>query len=178
MIRRRKPVILLFIQNIKINNQISAPELRVLDESGENLGVMTKEAALALAKEKGLDLVGVSPLAKPPVAKIISFDKFRYQQEKKDKQQKSQQKKTDLKQIQISIREASHDMERKSERIKEFFDDGHRVEIFLVLRGREKYNRDWAKRKMEEFLKMLPEHKMTTEPKFGMRGLIAQISKI
>ncbi|MDP2696113.1 MAG: translation initiation factor IF-3 [bacterium] len=177
MILYIKPVRLLFIHKSRINNQITAPELRVLDDKGENLGVMATDKALALAKENGLDLVEISPQANPPVAKIIDFDKFRYQLEKQTKQQRAQQKRTDQKQIQISITEALHDMQRKADRIKEFFDDGHRVEILLVLRGRAKYNRDWAKRKLDEFLKMLPEYNIVSNPKFAGRGMTIQINK-
>ena len=77
----------------RINNQITAPELRVIDDHGENLGIMPLEAALKLAAEKNVDLIEVVPNAKPPIAKAISFDKFRYQKEKELKKQKTAQKK-------------------------------------------------------------------------------------
>lgn len=149
----------------------------MLDEAGNNLGVMSREAALNLAREKGLDLIEISPLAQPPVARIMSFDKYRYQQTKKEKKQRVKQKGGELKQVQISIGEARHDLEHKAQRINEFFEEGNRVEIVLVLRGREKANKNWAKYKLEEFLKILPEHKVILEPKFGGRGLSAQVIK-
>lgn len=152
--------------------------MRVIDEEEKNLGVMTREAALNLAKEKGLDLIEISPLAKPPVARIMSFDKFRYQQEKKLKQQKSKQRGGELKQVQISIRAARNDLEIKAKKVNEFLAEGDRVEIVLVLKGREKFNKDWAKEKFNEFLKMIdPEHKVVMEPKFGGKGMIMQIVK-
>ena len=78
--------------NYKINNQIKARELRVLDETGQNLGIMSLEAALKLAQEKELDLIEIVPTAQPPVSKIISFDKFRYQKEKSLKNKKPAKK--------------------------------------------------------------------------------------
>ena len=80
------------IQQYKINNQIKSPELRIIDEAGNNLGVMPLEAALKLSIEKELDLIEIAPTAKPPVAKIISYDKFRYQKEKELRKQKAVQK--------------------------------------------------------------------------------------
>ncbi len=138
---------------------------------------MPREAALKLAGEKELDLVEISAAAKPPVAKIISFDKFRYQQEKEAKKQRATQKFSELKQIQISARAAKNDLEIKVKRLEEFLEKGYKVEIFLRLRGREKYNRNWAHYKLEEFLKMISvEYKITLEPKFGGQGMIMQIT--
>ena len=162
----------------KINNQISAPELLILDEEGKSLGKMTKEAALNLAKERGLDLIEIAANAKPPVVRLMSFDKFRYQQEKKLKKQRAQEKGPEMKQVQISIREAAHDLQMKASRVNEFLTEGHPVEIFLVLRGREKGNKDFAKEKLANFLKMISqEHKVIMEPRFGGRGLTAQLIK-
>ncbi len=152
--------------------------MRVVDDVEGNLGIMPLEAALKLAQEKGLDLIEIAPTAKPPVAKIISFDKFRYQKEKEMRKQKSSQKTNELKQIKISVREARHDLEIKTKKIEEFLREGHKTEIVLVLRGREKYMKDWARQKLEEFIAMIPiEYKITMEPRFGGKGLIMQIAK-
>ncbi len=164
--------------NYKINQQIKAPELRVIDEIGENLGVMPLEAALKLAQEKELDLIEIASTARPPVAKIISFDKFRYQKEKELKKQKAAQKVSELKQVQISARAAKNDLETKAKKIDEFINEGNKVEIMLVLKGREKYNRDWARYKMEEFLKIITvEYKIIMEPRFVGKGMVMQIAK-
>ena len=139
---------------------------------------MSTDAALNLAKERGLDLIEVSSSAKPPVARIMSFDKFRYQQEKKEKQQKGKQKGGELKQIQISIGEAKHDLERKAQKVNEFLEAGHLVEIQLVLRGREKANKDWARKKLEDFLKIItPEHKIIMTPRYLGKGFNVQVAK-
>ena len=131
-----------------------------------------------MAESRGLDLIEIAPMAKPAVAKIISFDKFRYQKEKELKKQKASQKISELKQIQLSVRAAQNDLKIKAQKIEEFFNKGHKVEIVLRLKGREKYNRDWARYKLGEFLKLITiEYKIVLEPRFGGQGLVMQIVK-
>lgn len=152
--------------------------MRVIDEAGANIGVLPLAEALKLAKEKGLDLIEIAPMAKPPVAKIMNYDKYRYQEEKKLKKQRAGQKTIELKMVRISARAAEHDLQIKADKVNEFLNDGNVVEIQLVLRGREKANKDWARQKLLEFLKMIdPEHKVVMEPKYGMRGFSAQVAK-
>lgn len=150
----------------------------MVDETGKNLGIMPREAALKLAEEKGLDLIEIVPTAQPPVAKIISFDKFRYQEEKELRKQKAKQKISELKQVRISIKAARNDLKTKAHKVEEFLNQGHKVEIILRLKGREKYNRDWARYKLEEFLKLITvEYKIGLEPRFVGQGLAMQIAK-
>ncbi len=139
---------------------------------------MPREEAVRLAIEKGLDMIETVANANPPVVKIISFDKFRYQKEKELKKQRQSQKDNDLKQIRIGARSAKNDLEIRIKQLEKFMADGSKVEITLVLRGREKYNREWAMFKIREFLSMIPsEYKTILEPRFGGRGLITQIVK-
>ncbi len=163
----------------KINHQISAPELRIIDEAGEYVGVMSLSDALKLANEKGLDLIEVAPLAKPPVGKIMSYDKYRYQEEKKMKKQRASEKTQELKQVRISGRAAEHDLQIKAKKANEFLKEGHMVEIMLAMRGREKANKDWGRQKLLEFVKTMidPEHKVIAEAKFGGRGFNMKIVK-
>lgn len=155
-----------------------ASEMMVIDNEGKSLGVMTKEAALKLAEDQKLDLIEIAPNAKPSVARIMSFDKYRYLQEKKIKKQRAEQKDVGMKQVQISVREASHDLQMKAERVNNFFKEGRPVEILMVLRGREKGNRDWARGRLIEFIKLIdPEHKVIMQPRFGMRGIVVQVAK-
>ena len=150
----------------------------VVDESGKSLGKMTKDSALSLAREKGMDLIEIAPNAKPPVTRIMSFDKFRYQLEKKLKKQRTQQKGQEMKQVQISIREAIHDLQMKANRVNEFLAEGHPVEILMTLRGREKANKDFAREKLANFIKIInPEHKVIMEPRVGGRGIGMQVIK-
>jgi translation initiation factor IF-3 len=164
---------------IRINEKITAPEGRIIDETGANLGVLSTQEALKLAKEKELDLIEIAPTAKPPVMKIMSFDKYRYQEEKKLKKQKAQQKRNELKQVRISARAAKHDLEIKAAKVNEFLEEGNIVEIHLVMRGREKANKEWAKQKLLDFVNKMvnPEHKVILEPKYGFKGFNMKISK-
>ena len=168
------------IPNFKINNQITAPEVRVINEQEENLGVMPLATALQTAREKGLDLVEINGAAVPPIAKIIAYDKFRYQQEKKEKKQKAAQRAgSGSKQIQISVREQKNDLLMKVGRIAEFFEEGHPVEILLQVRGREKANMSFAKGKLNEFLGMItvPYKPMGPIGPGGRGGLMIIIAK-
>ena len=152
--------------------------MMVLDEDGKSLGVMKRDVALKLAQEQGLDLIEIAANAKPPVVRLMSFDKFRYQQEKKIKKQQAQQKGQEMKQVQISIREALHDLQMKASRVNEFLAEGHPVEILMTLRGREKANKDFAREKLANFVKMInPEHKVIMEPRVGGRGIGMQVIK-
>lgn len=163
---------------VKINEKITAPELRVIDEAGANLGILSPQEALKLAKERGLDLIEIAPTAKPPVAKIMSYDKYRYQETKKLKKQRAQQKIQELKRVRISARAAEHDLLIKANLVNKFLNAGDIVEIQLVLRGREKANKDWARKKLIDFLTIIiPEHKVLLEPKYGMRGFNMQVVK-
>ncbi len=135
--------------------------------------------ALALAgPDSGLDLIEIAPTAKPPVARIMSYDKFRYEDAKREKKERLAQKTGGLKQVQISARAAQNDLMIKMRQLEKFFAEGYQVEVNLRLRGREKGNKDWARQKMEEFLKMIPvEFKRLSEPRFGGYGLAIHIAK-
>jgi len=163
----------------RINSQITAPELRVIGETGENLGVLPREKALALARpEDSVDLIEISPNAKPPVARLMSYDKFRYEEEKRVKKERLAQKSAGMKHVQITARAAQNDLMIKVRAVEKFFGEGHPVEVNLRLRGREKRNKDWAMEKLKEFLKLIPvEYKMLTQPKFGGNGPGVQIAK-
>ncbi len=152
--------------------------MRVIDELGVNLDVMALGEARDLAKQKGLDLIEIVPTANPPVVKIMSYDKYRYQEEKKAKKQRAAQKIQEFKQVQIGVRSAAHDLSVKAARVNEFMQAGHQVEIQLVLRGREKANRDWGKKKLLEFLTIIdPNHKVISEPRPGGRGFTVLVIK-
>lgn len=163
----------------KINQQITAPQIRVIGQDGENLGVLPREEALALVRpEEGIDLIEVVSTVNPPIAKLMSFDKYRYEQEKKEKKERQAQKAGGMKQVQISARAADHDLERQAKKAEGFMNEGHTVEISMRLRGREKGNQAWARQKLDEFLKMITiEYKLLSLPKAGGRGLLCQIAK-
>ncbi|MGB9609176.1 MAG: translation initiation factor IF-3 [Minisyncoccia bacterium] len=166
----------------RINNQITAAEIRVIGPNGENLGVMKREEALALVNpEEGLDLIEIAPNINPPVAKLMNYDKWRYQEEKKQKKeiflQKS--KSSSLKRIQISPRIAKNDLMIKLKQLEDFLNKNYIVEIQMQLKGREKLNKEWVNQKLNEFLNMITvKYKMISSPKAGGRGMVCQIEKI
>jgi len=136
---------------MRINERIRVPEVRVIGDAGENLGVLPTEQALALAKEKGLDLVEVAPQAKPPVCKIIDFGKYHYQQEKRERKHKHRSK---LKEVKFTIKIGEHDFQTKMGRARQFLSKGDVVRVSIFFRGREIVHRsrglDLLKRVEEE----------------------------
>lgn len=143
------------MQKTRINHQITAAEVRVINDQGEQVGVMKLGEALRLAQEHGLDLVEIASHANPPVVKIIDFAKFKYQQKKAESLQKKNAKKTEVKTIRISMRISEHDMEIKARKASEFLGDNNLVKIELRMRGREQAFGDLARQNLEKFLKFI-----------------------
>lgn len=140
------------IQRTRINHQINAPEVRVLSELGEQVGVMKTGQALELARQNGMDLVEIAPQAKPPVCKIIDFAKFKYQQKKALTLARKNTKKTEVKTVWLTARIGEHDMQIKAKKVVEFLTDGDLVRIELRMRGREQAFGDIARQSLEKFL--------------------------
>ena len=136
-----------------VNERIRFPEVRLIDENNEMLGVMPTYKALALAKERGFDLVAVSPKAQPPVAKLLNYGSFKYQQEKALKKQKVQQKKTDIKEIRLSPRIGQHDLAVRIKQAEKFLSKGDKVVIEVFLKGRERQHPELAKEIIDNYIK-------------------------
>ncbi len=146
------------LKKFKINNQITAPELRVADATGEQIGIMSRDEALKLAKEKGLDLIEFAPMAKPPVARIMDYGKFAYREEKEERKQKAKQKKETLKIVRLGLNAGLNDLKVKAKKADGFLDEGLKVQVELMLKGRAKYQKtfsDLGKQKVEDFLKLI-----------------------
>jgi translation initiation factor IF-3 len=120
-----------------MNEDIRVREVRLIDQTGHNLGVVGIADALARAVEAGLDLVEISPDATPPVAKILDFGKFKYQEQKKAAEARKRQKIVEIKEIKMRPSIDDHDYDVKMRSIKRFFDDGDKVKVTLRFRGRE-----------------------------------------
>ncbi len=140
---------------VRLNHQIKAPTLRVISEDGQQVGIMKTSEALILAQETGLDLVEVSPVAQPPVAKLIDFAKYKYQQKKVEQMQKKKAKKTEVKTIWLSVRISDHDMGIKAKKVMEFLTDGDLVRIELRMRGREQAYGEMGHKQLQHFLGIL-----------------------
>lgn len=125
------------IKTAEINEEIRDLEVRVIGEENEQLGVMSGKEALALAQERKLDLVKIAPGAKPPVCKIMDFGKFRYEQQKKDKEAKKKQKSGTLKEIRLGLNIEKNDLETKSKNAIKFLQSGDKVKVSLRFKGRE-----------------------------------------
>jgi len=137
------------------NRQISAEKLNVIDENNVNIGIMETSKALQIAEERGFDLVEVSPLANPPVAKFLNLSSFLYQREKLIKKQKKSSKTLEIKSVRLSIKIGDHDLATKVGQTDKFLEKGHKVKIELILRGREMSRMDLAKDVLTQFLNML-----------------------
>jgi len=121
---------------------------------------MKTSDALALAEERGLDLVEVSPQARPPVAKLVNYDKMRYYQKKMEQQQKKKVKRTEVKNIRLSVRISEHDMQIKARQAEKFLAEGNKVKVDLMMRGREQAFADLGYVAIRKFLTFVPNHEV------------------
>ena len=166
-------------QKIRINNQIRVPEIRVIADEGESLGVMSPQEAIKIAESRGLDLLEISPRAVPPVAKITDYGKFQYELKKKAKLAKAKAHITETKILQVKIATGEHDLALKAKRATEWLEQGHRVKIDLYLVGRAKYSDDKFKReRLERILKLIThEYKIADSPKRSPKGYTVVLEK-
>ena len=149
-----------------MNERIRAREIRVIGDDGEQFGILTVNEALALAAEKNLDLVEISPNATPPVCKIMDYGKFKYEKTKKEKENKKKQKNVVIKEIRIKPHIDEHDKETKISQIKKFIEKEYKVKISLRLSGREKLHAESAVKILDEFADSFEETAIV-EKKYG-----------
>lgn len=163
----------------RINNQIRANELRVILSTGENLGVLSFKEAMALADKQGLDLIEISPNANPPIAKIMDFGKYQYEQNKKQKKAKASSHKTETKSIQIKIGTGDGDLALKARKASEWLKEGHRIKVELFLSGRSKYMNDaFLRERLNRVLHLITEnYKVAEEYKKGPKGPIITLER-
>jgi translation initiation factor IF-3 len=126
----------------RINQSIRVPQVRLIDSDGAQAGIVGIAEALALANAKGLDLVEISATANPPVCKIISFSKFRYEVDKREKESKKKQKIIQVKEVRVRPRIGVHDLEIKIKRARQFIEDGDKVQITAMFSGREMQHKE------------------------------------
>ena len=160
-----------------MNFRIEAPELRVLDAQGTQIGVLSKSEALRMAQDQQLDLVLIAPNAKPPVAKIIDFKKFLYQEAKKEKEAKKGVSKSAVKDIQISLFMSESDGQRLIDKTKEFLEEGHQVRINMKLFGREMGKVGMAVENTKKFIAALGEVNVSKEPRLEARVVRAVVAR-
>ncbi len=164
-------------ERVRINEEIRVPEVRVVGSEGENLDVMQTRDAIAKARAQGLDLIEISPRAKPPVAKITDYGKYSYEAKKKAKEMKAKQHKTETKVAQVKIGTGENDLKRKAGKVALWLANGDRVKVDLFLWGRYKYmDFKFLKERLERFLAIIPESfKIADEIKKSPKGLTTVI---
>ena len=164
---------------VRINHQIKAPELRVITDDGQNLGVLSTKDAMLKAQEMNLDLIEISPNAVPPVAKIMDYGKFQYSEKKKLKEAKSKIQNIEIKSIQVKIGTDEHDLLLKANKASEWLKEGHRVKLNLFLAGRAKYlDQKFLRERMDRMFKLLTEEYKIAEPVTkGPKGLTTVIER-
>ena len=164
---------------VRTNSYIRAAELRVLDEEGQNLGILPLKEALAMAESKGLDLIETGPNSVPPVAKIMEYGKYLYLENKKEKKMKAGAKRTETKSIQIKVATGEHDLELKAKQASKWLAEGHRIKVELYLSGRTKYQDEkFLKERLDRVLHFITEpFKIAEAAKKGLKGLALVIER-
>lgn len=136
----------------RVNERIKAQQVRVINEEGKQIGIMVPEEAMRFAREAGLDLVEIAPDANPPVCKIIDFGKFLYQISKKEKQHRKKST-PQTKEIRLSVKISDHDYSYKLKHIREFLEEGNKVKVTIIFRGREIVHNEKGIELMERVIK-------------------------
>jgi translation initiation factor IF-3 len=161
----------------KINSRIESREVRLIDAEGENRGVVPTRQAIMMAEEAGLDLVEVSPDAKPPVAKILDYGKFKYQEQKKANEARKKQKVIEIKEIKMRPMIDDHDYDVKMRAVKRFFEEGDKVKITLRFRGREMAHQELGHKLLNRVKTDTVEiAKVESEPRFEGRQIVMVLS--
>jgi translation initiation factor IF-3 len=157
----------------KINEAIRAREVRLIDQDGQNVGVVSKLEAQSKALEAGLDLVEISPDAEPPVCKILDYGKFKYQEQKKQAEARKNQKIVEIKEIKMRPSIDDHDYDVKMRAIKRFFEEGDKVKVTLRFRGREMAHQELGYRLLQRVKgDLVGDSKVESEPRLEGRQMV------
>jgi translation initiation factor IF-3 len=139
----------------RVNHAIQAPQLRVIDSDGKQLGILPRGEALRLAEERSLDLVEVAPQADPPVVKLMDFGKYQYERAKREREARKASKQIEVKEVRLRPKTDDHDVDFKVRQARSFLESGAKVKIRMRFRGREIYNLDVAKKQFDHFVQEL-----------------------
>lgn len=163
----------------RINKQIRASELRVIDAEGVSIGILPFAEALKMAEDQGVDLIEINPQAIPPIAKLMEFGKYQYELKKKAQKAKSGAKPSETKMVQIKIGTGDHDLELKAKTASKWLKEGHRIKVELFLRGRSKGMEDgFLRERLDRLLHFITEHYKIAEPhKRSPKGLAVVIER-
>ncbi len=162
-------------RHYRLNYQITSPTLRLLDETGKQIGVVSKLEALQLAKEQGIDVVEIAQNAVPAVAKLIDFKKFKYQEAKKERESKKNQKNVGVKEIRLRPFIGQHDFDTRKAQAQEFIKDGNQVKIVVFFRGREITRKEFGFDVMKRFINSIEAVRIVRDAHMEGRTLVAMI---
>jgi translation initiation factor IF-3 len=161
---RRCPIAKKQQDTTNVNNQIRAEEVRIIGADGEQVGVLPIQEALERAADNGMDLVEVSPNAKPPVCKIMDYGKYKYQKTKQLQEAKKKQKGYQIKEIKVRPKTEAHDLETKVKNIEKFIGKGNKVKVTLVFRGREIILKAQGQQVLEKLVEMTEDFAQVEQP--------------
>jgi translation initiation factor IF-3 len=145
-------------RDLRVNQMIRIPQVRVIDEEGNQLGVMPTPKALEMAQERGLDLVEVAPMAAPPVTRFLDFGQYKYELTKKEKEAKRRQRSVTFKEVRLSPKIGSGDFDTKVHRAVEFLSDGDRIKVTVRFRGRELTHPELGRNLLQRFTDQVKDH--------------------
>lgn len=152
------------INDLMINEEVRDREVRVVDQNGEQLGVMSSRDALALAEERQLDLVKIAPQARPPVCKLMDYGKYRFEQSKKEREFRKNQKVITVKEVRLSATIEDHDVDVKFKNAVKFLKDGNKVKVTIRFRGRQITHSEIGRQVMNEFAERIKEYGTVDKP--------------
>ena len=166
------------ISELMINERIRDREVRLVSESGEQLGIMSSREALKLAREADVDLVKIAPNAKPPVCKIIDYGKYRYELARKEKEAKKKQKTMEVKEVRLSPNIDTNDLNTKANQARKFITKGDKVKVTLRFRGREMAHVNYSKQILDSFYERLEDIAVVDKnPKMEGRSMVMFLSQ-
>ena len=166
------------ISELMIDERIRDREVRLVSESGEQLGIMSSREALKLAREADLDLVKIAPNAKPPVCKIIDYGKYRYELARKEKEAKKKQKTMEVKEVRLSPNIDTNDLNTKANQARKFISKGDKVKVTLRFRGREMAHVNYSKQILDSFYERLEDIAVVDKnPKMEGRSMVMFLSQ-
>lgn len=151
-------------KDLQINEEIRDRELRIIDSNGDQMGIMTSRQAMELANERQLDLVKIAPQAKPPVCRIMDYGKFKFENSKKEKEAKKNQKIILLKEIRFTPNIEEHDLQVKAKNALKFLEDGDKIKVTIRFRGREVDHASFGNQALNKFIEIIKDSCVVEKP--------------
>ncbi|WP_455382867.1 translation initiation factor IF-3 [Salinispira pacifica] len=151
-------------RDLRINGMIRVREVRLIDDEGNQKGIVPTLDAVRMAQERGMDLVEIAPQANPPVCRILDYGKFKFEQEKKNRETKKKQKLVKMKEIRMQPKIEEHDLQFKTKHVREFLEEGNKVKVTIRFRGRELAHTELGKEVLDQVLELLEDSYVLDRP--------------